>query len=541
MSAVGAGPRHRPLLGSVRAAYLACVIVFGWAVWQFYEPTTGFTSLISIGDEINNRQMTKLRRVPHYVYEDSAGYDGAYYVQLAIYPTLQNPRLTTAIDNLQYRARRILFCWVAWATGFDRPEWIVQTFALINVASWLGLAWLLLRWFPATGWENFFRWASVMGSQGLCMSVRNSLVDGPALLLVAFAMAAWEDGRKRRSTVLLGLAGLGRETSLLATIAFAPGVWRDRAGWRRFAAATGLAAVPLFAWVLYLRWKFGVPSESGLNNFTLPLAGLAEKWGQTLAEFVDHPSWRVNRATLAVTVALTVQFLFFAVRWRPREAWWRIGATFAFMLMFLSTPVWEGFPGASARVLLPMTLAFNLLVPRGRRWLALLVAGNLTVMAGYLEFDPPAREFYRVTGVPELLGDVRVQRADGWYGAEESASTHWRWSREHSALVVRNSGTEPLTIVCGGAAGAARDVRRLRISVGPLAKPRADDAMVWSGELSGETPSLKFQFGTILPPGETVISFSSDKPAHPIGTDLRKMAFKILNLEIVVRPVPLPP
>ena len=71
--------------GPVRLAYAVCVGVFLWAVAQFYEPATGFTSLISIGDAINERQVTALRTVPHYVYDNSAGYDGAYYVQLALH------------------------------------------------------------------------------------------------------------------------------------------------------------------------------------------------------------------------------------------------------------------------------------------------------------------------------------------------------------------------------------------------------------------------------------------------------------------------
>jgi len=104
----------------VRFAYLACIGVFLWAVAQFYAPDTGFTSLIKIGDQMTDRQTTALRRVPHYVYENSAGYDGFYYVQIALDPALTNPELTKAIDNLPYRARRILFSWVAWLAGLGR-------------------------------------------------------------------------------------------------------------------------------------------------------------------------------------------------------------------------------------------------------------------------------------------------------------------------------------------------------------------------------------------------------------------------------------
>ena len=146
------------LLGSpVRAAYWASVALFLYCVAQFCSPSTGFSSLISIGDMLSDSKVTALRETPHYVYESSPGYDGAYYVQIALYPTLDNPELKKAIDNLPYRARRILFCWAAWALGLGQPAWIVQAHALLNVICWLGLAWVLLRWFPATNWEYFFR------------------------------------------------------------------------------------------------------------------------------------------------------------------------------------------------------------------------------------------------------------------------------------------------------------------------------------------------------------------------------------------------
>lgn len=523
---------RRPFVGSVRAAYLACVILFGWAVWQFYEPTTGFTSLISIGDAINNRQMTKLRRVPHFVYENSAGYDGAYYVQIALYPTLQNPRLSTAIDNLPYRARRILFCWVAWAAGLDQPEWIVQAHALLNVVCWFALAWMLLRWFPADSWGNFFRWFCVMFSHGLCMSVRDSLVDGPALLLVTLGLAAWEDGKKWRSAVFLALAGLGRETSLLVTSIFAPSRLRERSGWFTAIRLAVVAALPLVAWMIYLFVRLGPPNETGFNNFSPPLAGLAEKWGVTLAgqgELNDRVLWW---ATLAMTAGLTVQALFFALRWRPREMWWRVGATFVGLMLFLAQPVWEGYPGAAGRVLLPMTLAFNILVPRHPRWLVVLLLGNLTVVAGFKEFTPP-REFYTVSAPGEILSSVKVLRTGDWYGAENSGGLRWRWSKGRSALVFRNESESPLAIVFEGSAASAADERRLRISVGPSAGARANDAMIWSEEIGLQ--STKIQFGVTVPPGDTTFSFSSDKPGQPIGNDPREMAFKISNLVIVVK------
>ncbi|MGH7957089.1 MAG: hypothetical protein ACREH8_08760, partial [Opitutaceae bacterium] len=368
----------------VRVAFVAAVALFLWCVAQFYHRDTGFSSLISIGDLLAPAKVTALRDVPHHVYEGTHGYDGAYYVQLALYPTLDNPELLRAIDNLPYRAKRILFCWVAWLLGGGQPAGIVQAHALLNAGCWLVLAVVLLRWFPLTSWENFLRWAAVMFSHGVGMSVRHSLVDGPSLLLVALAVRWLEDGRRTAGAVTLALAGLGKETSLLASAAL-DFDWRAPRTWGRTALTVIAIALPLLAWMAYVRWKFGPAEDPGMGNFTLPFAGLAEKLGAAWSALREPDSWSINWAVMAAIIALIVQWLFFALRWRPAERWWRVGAAFAVMMAFLSTPVWEGYPGAATRVLLPMTLAFNVLVPRGLRWLPVLVAGNLTVAATVFE------------------------------------------------------------------------------------------------------------------------------------------------------------
>src|SRR5688500_13434254 len=87
------------LRSPIRVAYLAAIVLFLWCVAQFYDRDTGFSSLISIGDLLTSTKVTELREAPHYVYESSPGYDGAYYVQLALNPTLDNPELARAIDN----------------------------------------------------------------------------------------------------------------------------------------------------------------------------------------------------------------------------------------------------------------------------------------------------------------------------------------------------------------------------------------------------------------------------------------------------------
>jgi len=510
--------RFRP-----RVAVAGMAVLFLAAVAEFHDRDRGFTSLLSIGDILGETKVTALRGVPHHVYEGSAGYDGAYYVQLALNPSLDNPELLRAIDNLPYRARRILTSWAAWALGAGRPAWVVQAYALLNVGCWLVLGWVLLRWFPPDGWGNVLRWGAVMFSHGMCMSVRHSLVDGPALLLVALAMRWLEDGRGVAGGAALALSGLAKETSLLAAAGLRVDPRSPRA-WPGTAGRVALVALPLVAWMAYVRLRFGPADDPGMGNFTYPFAGYIEKLRAALRDAGAADAAPLAWATLATVVALSVQWAFLACRPRPDDRWWRVGAAFAAMTVFLSTPVWEGYPGASTRVLLPMTLAFNILVPRGRRWLPVLLAGNLTVAASVFEHSPP-REFFTVRAEETLRESLRVSAGQGWHGPERHSRNTWRWSAGKAELRFYNSGAAPLKVAVSGLAGAGAGEQRVRVSTG---------GRMLFGDTFGVKPG-EMRFGLMLPPGETVLVFEGDQPGRRIGSDPRELAFQVINLEISAR------
>ena len=76
-----------------------------------------------------------------------------------------------------------------------------------------------------------------------------------------------------------------------------------------------VVALPLAAWLAYVRFRVG-PTDAGWANFTLPGAGLVEKWSASftaLSTVADQPlAW----TTLLATLALTTQAAFFVTRWR---------------------------------------------------------------------------------------------------------------------------------------------------------------------------------------------------------------------------------
>jgi hypothetical protein len=302
--------------------------------------------------------------------------------------------------------------------------------------------------------------------------------------------------------------------------------WRSPRVWLRAGLNALLVALPLAAWMAYVRGRFGPAEDPGLGNFTLPFAGFAEKISFTLHDLAGADATPLSWATLAAMVALAVQWGFFVIYRRPAERWWRIGAAFAIMMIFLSTPVWEGFPGASTRVLLPMTLAFNVLVPRGRRWLPLLLVGNLTVAATVFEYSPP-HEFFTVKGDDALRQSVRVVPAKGWHGPEQHAKNHWRWSSGGAELRIENSSGQTLQLALRAQATSVEGTRALRILVG--------ERLVWGGPITVRPPA-EIRFGLALPPGKTVLTLTTDRPAQKIGSDPRPLAYQIANLEIFVSP-----
>jgi hypothetical protein len=497
-------------------------VIFAWRVISFYDPHYGLTSLISIGDLTDKRAIESLKKTDHYVYRNSVGYDGAYYVQLALQPTLKDPTLTVAIDNLQYRARRIFMSWVAWLLGGGQPESVVRVFPFVNIIAWFILAITLLHWFRPLEPDGFVRWAGLLFSQGTLMSVRHSLVDLPALCLIALGMLAIERRRSLPASVTLSLAVLTRETSALVAVGFD---WKKRR-WQSIALFTVLI-LPLLFWIAYLKLRFPSGGSVGFNNFALPMSGLAEKWGECISSLIYNRVWFRDWGTVACLLSITVQGAFFAFRRNWKDSRWRVGASFALMSMFLSRPVWEGSPGAAPRVLLPMALCFNIIVPKGLRSGIILVAGNLLFLASFNELEPPAR-FYTLSGPHSLTRSIELTRDAHWYEVENRGKHFWCWSSGSAGLTLRNTSGIPLAVEFHGSISGYGNVRPVTVFNG--------DTKLWAADVSPQP--LGFELRVLVPPGEHRLSFATENSPIRDQRDERTLAFSIADLALTVTAAP---
>lgn len=365
------------------AVHCGAVLVLLFSVVRFYDSHDGFTSLIGFGEKQAASIVPALRQIPHRVPNGSGGYDGQFYVQMALDPLLRDPATDRAMDDAPLRARRILLAWTAYVVGLGRPAWIVQAFALQNVFAWLALSVVLRRWFDLTTVRGVSLWLATLFSGGLMVSVRLSLLDGPSLLLLAVAVASAESNRKWMASVAVGIGALARETNVLGALAFMdPRAWSNRRAALRQVGLLILALAPLALWFDYIHSIYRSLIFTSGETLARPFAGLLWR-AQTVVRDATSGSADHALRSAALVIAFVTQLATVAARPRRDAAWWRIGVAYAALLLFLGRPLWEGTPPAVVRIELPLLAAFNVLLLRieDDRWFWLLfVCGNLAAL-----------------------------------------------------------------------------------------------------------------------------------------------------------------
>ena len=506
------------------AGGLVAVIGFALLAGRFWHPYYGFTKFVQLDAADARTGIHEIREHPVFTYEGFNGYDGAAYTQIAFHPLLDSPELQPALGNVPYRARRILGSALAWILAGGNPARIASTYAGLNLAVWLALAVLLWRVLPVNDGRSLLAWAGALFSAGALHSVRLALTDLLAATLVVAAIACSERARPNRAMGLLAAAGLARETALAAVAGLWRGPWLAGRAWASNLLRAALVALPLFAWMLYVRWKAG-PAAQGLGNFTWPVVGWVEKWSETLAEFARHPDFRwLTTTTLLAVIALTAQAVYLTRRPLLENPWWRVGVAGVAMMILLGTSVWEGHPGATTRVLLPMSLAFAVVAVRMRAHWGWVAGGSLTVFSGVLALWHVPHSPGEIAAGRFAHGAYIAQVGDGWYGVERSRGRAWAWSASRADIAIE---TAPRT-------QHAVNVRlKLRAIAPRTVEVRVDGALVWQGDVGEKLKTIAFP-ATTNAGGKLTLAVRSDAAAtrenhHP---DARSLGFALYGVAL---------
>jgi hypothetical protein len=260
------------------AAGVVLAVMLGLLFGTFRGNSTGF---FRIGDYRPRPPALSGRAV--FVFPHQAGYDGQYYLAVALDPALRDPGTLQTLDHPQYRCRRILFPLLGRALGLGQPGLIPYALPLLNMIAAVMLVWLVARWWQiggGSGWGGLL----VLGVLGIWEVLALTTTDLVSTTLFVATLYALRLGRFPWAALALACAALTREVMLLYWLAMLGGLLAARQ-WRamRWLVWAGLPAI---AWNLYVRQH--IPAGAGGNVvqilFGLPGVGWLGKGRAMLAD-----------------------------------------------------------------------------------------------------------------------------------------------------------------------------------------------------------------------------------------------------------------
>ena len=404
---------------------------------------------------------------------------------------------------------------LVWRLPIDQTTPVREVCRLLNVIAWIVLAGLLWRLLPGNDWRDWLARGAVLLSAGAISSIRYALTDLIALTLLAGAILALERRRNAWASGLLGLAGIGRGAALLALPAVAGTPWSFRALLHRFFPVAAFVA----AAAACVAWHVGSARQI-FENLAWPFGSFLDRWSDGLAAIFQFRDIGLAWVGLVVLLAFTVQAAFFLRYWREGDPWWRLGVAFVVLMFLLNDSMWVGAAGGVSRLLLPLTLAFNLLARRCRAPAAWLLAGNLGVAAGFLSlffFSDPLTDMAAV----RAAGFAQISGADnGWFEGEHSARHAWSWNRGSARLDIETwpHSSRPVAF-----SFALRSLTPRTVTI------RQDGKELWRGEVGRNY--IPVRIACHVAEGRAFLDMATDSPAVPdrSGSDARRVAFAIYD------------
>ena len=183
-------------------------------------------------------------------------------------------------------------------------------------------------------------------------------------------------------------------------------------------------------------------------------------------------------------------------------------------------------------VLLPLTLAFNILVPRHWKWLPVLLLGNLSALCAFpvLDFTLSTQIAYTIEGAEQ----VRIDRAepapqwevrfdDNWFPAERSALQYWRWAGGDARIDIVNPLPYPVRADIRFGL-KSRDTRALAIT--DAARP------LWTGAIGNELTPVALRSVTLAPGTNQWLFTATPSTRFQRWPTDRGVVFSMRNMEI---------
>jgi hypothetical protein len=296
-------------------AFAALVVIFYLAsalpilVHAHFDPSV----FIVAGDQFVNpaQLLSRIIVKPH-----SAGYDGQFYYRIALAPLhLQPDAYGVRFDSAAWRVQRILYPVLAWAAALGRPQLIPASLFFVNLAGIGVIAFTAVRLAQRLSLPAPISLAVVLWP-GLIASLTHDTTEIVAAAFLLAAVEAYFAQRLVLFTVLIALATLARETSVL----FVAGVFcfelvdavrrrSEHGRWHR-PAIIALALLPFLLWreVQFLVLDQAPPAADIKHNLDWPFIGFLETIRDGLVGRGPYGKMLISRAYLLGSVTLLAIF-----------------------------------------------------------------------------------------------------------------------------------------------------------------------------------------------------------------------------------------
>ena len=366
----------------IRLCYFTSVLLFIYCLIPSYSENKKFTKLLNIGSTYFKNAVPSLMLMEPYVIDNSLGYDGQFYCQIATDPSLKDPELIKAIDLPAYRAQRILIPFICYVAALGDGIKAIHIYSVINIIFWIFTSFVLLHFFPIRNFRDFIAWFFTLFSYGMVFSVTRSLVDLPAAFFIILAVYFFEKNFFNGGIVSLGLGVLTRETNLLSMGLFSFSDIKNRY-FRIFL----VCILPLILWFFYIKFIYESSNNVGTNLNLIPFSALMVRFTELVSlllndGFKSPARWAITDLFSIIVQCIFVVFLIV----KQKKSFFssplnRLSILYFILVACSSYPIWEGFTPVT-RAFLPLSFCFNVLIVRGNyHWMWLLL-GNLTVVDG---------------------------------------------------------------------------------------------------------------------------------------------------------------
>jgi hypothetical protein len=404
--------------------------------------------------------------------------------------------------------------------------------------------------FRPYGWVGVAGFSAMLLTCGILLSMRSSLTDFPAFVLMTLAVMIGGTG----GAGVLALAALTREISVLGLAALVEIKPPWLSALKKNFWLGLIAVVPMLLWFAYIAWRLrmhaalesswylGWPLQAmirKLGEFIIVARQGGIQWAQFYKDYELH-------ALLTIIATLTQCIYLLTHRaWENRV--WRLAAAFVPFFLCISYPSWENHYNVT-RHALPVTLGFNLVLAMrpSRRWLWWFLLGNCFVPYGIFEFSYYGRKTsphpeYTVASSSSVEASISAHFGTGWLASESSPRKIWRWAAAQNATLVLSNG-QPYSVEAELAFSTLSPVPR-DLSVSVQKKEiwpghSASHTVIWSGQIDYGHQSVRTR-KFILPPGESIVSFETSQPPAVRGIDdPRELTFMLADLQILVTEPP---